>query len=248
MYDICHTNRKELQGEIMEKKTNPFLKNKFINTFGINKIFGTESVKEFQLFFFKKGDYICKEGENLDYLFFFVQGKAKVFSTLKNGKNILSCFYSPFKVIGELEILNNETAISNICVIEDSYCIGVSSQIIKDCFMKNSVFMQFIWQALSEKLKKSAKNNTISLGYPLENKLASYIIASCSKKTIDNESFYIFQENLTEVSELLGASYRHLLRCLKKFVEDEYLEKDKDYYKIISHEKLSTLSQDLYRA
>lgn len=43
--------------------------------------------------FFKKNEFICRENEEIDYLFFFVEGKVKVFNILSNGKFVLLCFY-----------------------------------------------------------------------------------------------------------------------------------------------------------
>ena len=54
--------------------------------------------------------------------------------------------------------------------------------------------------------------------YPLENRLASYILETYTNEDSNNA------ENLTQISELLGASYRHLLRVLNKF-ESEGIKK-----------------------
>ncbi|OYO76234.1 hypothetical protein CG709_15530, partial [Lachnotalea glycerini] len=51
----------------------------------------------------------------------------------------------------------------------------------------------------------------------------------------------IFSENLTALSELLGTSYRHLLRTLRNFCDNGYLLKEKGYYKIIAPNQLRAL-------
>jgi hypothetical protein len=53
----------------------------------------------------KKNEFICRENEEIDYLYFFVEGKAKAFNTLSNGKkhsntdfpllNVLNAFAFP---------------------------------------------------------------------------------------------------------------------------------------------------------
>ena len=56
---------------------------------------------------FKKGEYICNENEKMEYLFFLVEGKGKVYVILKNGKSLLLSFCYPLTVIGDIEIVNN---------------------------------------------------------------------------------------------------------------------------------------------
>ena len=48
-----------------------------------------------ELIFFKKNEFICRENEEIDYLFFFVEGKAKAFNTLSNG----NLYYYAFMIV-----------------------------------------------------------------------------------------------------------------------------------------------------
>ena len=69
-------------------------------------------------------------------------------------------------------------------------------------------------------------------------KIAAYIAGTCENNTFD--------VNLSKLSELLGISYRHLLRRLKFFCEKEYLRKTKDAYEIINLKFLKELARDYY--
>lgn len=68
--------------------------------------------------------------------------------------------------------------------------------------------------------------------------MASYILSNKEKNT--------FKENLTETAELLGASYRHLLRTLNSLCSKSIIKKTKNYYEIIDEEVLRGLAEDLY--
>lgn len=125
----------------------------------------------------------------------------------------------------------------NIKVLEDSYCFILPISIAKE-LMKDSKFLFSISKSLGEKLYKISQNSSINVTYPLENRLASYILAT------NNEEL---KENLIEISELLGSSYRHLLRTLKVLGDKGVIKKSKEGYKVIDLIKLEKLAGDLYK-
>ena len=79
--------------------------------------------------------------------------------------------------------------------------------------------------------------------YPLENRVASYIISIGTDK---NSEIIKFDETLTVISELLGTSYRHLLRTLNRLCNKNILKKEEDYYIIIDYKNLEELAADIY--
>ncbi|MFL0247495.1 cyclic nucleotide-binding domain-containing protein [Candidatus Clostridium stratigraminis] len=228
----------------MRKIANIKKLNYYVLKYNIDSIFSTDMKPYMELFFFNKNEYICKVDEKLNYLLFFVKGKAKVYAPLSNGKSLLLCFYKPFMVIGDVEFLRTETANSNVQVIEDTYCVGISFDNIMKFAFNDSKFLRFACVCLSEKLIRLSKNSSINLLYPLENRLASFILATCTESKEKNK--VIFQGNLTEVSELLGTSYRHLLRTLNILCSEDAIKKNEDYYEIENVNILKKLAGELY--
>ena len=116
----------------MEKVYNDKLKELYINKFKLNDIFTDEMSGYMELVLFRKGEYICNENEKMEYLFFLVEGKGKVYVILKNGKSLLLSFCYPLTVIGDIEIVNNCDTSSNIQALEDSYCIALPLNIVRE--------------------------------------------------------------------------------------------------------------------
>lgn len=218
----------------------------YIIKYGIDEIFTSSMKSIMKLFLFKKNEYICREGEEINYLFFFVEGKAKVYTTLSNGKSLLLSFFKEFKILGDLEIINAKLASSNVQVIEDTYCIGISLENVREYLLNDAKFLRFICNSLGEKLYRCSKNSSINLLYPLENRLASYMIATCERVDDSGLTIVKFNENLTEISELLGTSYRHLLRTLNVLSLKGTIKKKNNYYEVIDEENLRKLAADLY--
>lgn len=223
------------------------LASQYIEKHNINELFSKDISPYMELFLFNKGDHICKEGENLSYLFFLVEGKAKVYSSLSNGKTLLLCFYNSGKIIGDVEFMKLEPANSNIQVIEDSYCIAISLQKVREYLLDDAKFLRFMCESLSQKLNRLSKNSSINLLYPLENRLASYILATGTNANINEINVLIFNENLTEIAKLLGTSYRHLLRTLNILCKNGILKKRNSCFEVIDRNMLINLAADLYR-
>ena len=222
-------------------------KDKYILKYRINDIFTKDMNPFIELFFFKKNEHICREDEKLNFLFFLVKGKAKVYTTLSNGKSLLLCFYDDFKLLGDVEIINLENASSNVQVIEDTYCLAISLTSVSLYLLNDAKFLRFICSSLGGKLNRCSKNSSINLLYPLENRLASYILATGERVDNNEERIIKFNENLTEIAELLGTSYRHLLRTLNSLSCKGAIMKKSNYFQVLDEKILKKLAADLYK-
>ncbi|WP_251859639.1 cyclic nucleotide-binding domain-containing protein [Clostridium sp. Marseille-Q2269] len=231
----------------MKKINDLYERDQYILKYEIEDIFDKDMKPFMELLFFKKNEHICREDEEINYLFFFVKGKAKAYETLSNGKSLLLCFYDDFRVVGDVEVINFKNASSNVQVIEDSYCIAISFNNVRKYLLDDCKFLRFICNSLGAKLNRCSKNSSINLLYPLENRLASYILATGEYVNYNGEIIVRFNGNLTEIAELLGTSYRHLLRTLNILIGRGIIEKENKYFKVLDKPNLKSLSVDLYK-
>lgn len=231
----------------MNKVNDYRIKMEYINQYRLNEIFSEDMTAYMELMVFEKNEYLCKENEKVEYLYFFVKGKAKVYLSLKNGKSLLICFYYPLMVLGDLELVNFEEATTNIQVIEESHCIVLPFNKVREKLLEDVKFLRYTCESIANKLRRSSNNNSINLLYPLENRLASYILVTEEHVNNSDEKALRFDGNLTEIAELLGTSYRHLLRTLNGLIKRGAIKKVKNYYEIIDENILEALSADLYK-
>ena len=70
--------------------------------------------------------------------------------------------------------------------------------------------MRYLARTLSNRLYHANHNTAISINYPVENRLASYLISSAQQ--------LIIKDNFVQVAEMIGCSYRQLQRVLNDFV------------------------------
>ncbi|MEG2718091.1 MAG: helix-turn-helix domain-containing protein, partial [Clostridia bacterium] len=74
---------------------------------------------------------------------------------------------------------------------------------------------------------------------PLQARLCSYIRIVCANG--------FFHEKLTELAELLGTSYRHLLRTLDALCAQGVLSREENGFRVMDEEALQRLGGDAYR-
>lgn len=189
-----------------------------------------------ELHTFKKGTYICREFEPIYYLYFLVEGKAKVYKTMKNGNVTLVHFCKSIQTIGELEMLKAQNTTQAVKTIFDSICIGLPLNKCREQILNDAFFLRNLCTMLSEKVVKNTINFTTKESFPLENRLADYILIT--------EENSVFKENLTEASEYLGSSYRHLLRTLANLCSKKILKKEHHGYIILNYSYLKEMSCD----
>ena len=99
---------------------------------------------------------------------------------------------------------------------------------------------------LAKKLDYLCINSSTNLLYPLEKRLASYInTVAIFMESPDGDEYLWFNENLTYLAELLGTSYRHLLRTLNDLCTQGVIHKEKEGYRVVDKVHLSKIG-DLY--
>lgn len=206
------------------------------------KRFGYTALEKYDplIHVYEPGEFVCQESKTVTHLLLVLQGNAKVLNSLENGKQLLCCFYEPGSFMGDIELLMEEfDAVSSVQAITTFICLAIPITQNKKTIYEDLKFMQQISKGVAGKFKRTTKNFTHIILYPLEVRLCSYI-DTCVKDDL-------FSEKLTEVSEVLGTSYRHLLRSLNSLIEDGILQKEKQGYRIINRKELSARSKDYYR-
>ncbi|WP_353654916.1 cyclic nucleotide-binding domain-containing protein [Clostridium sp. CCUG 7971] len=232
----------------MKKIEDLFVIESYYNELNMSKFFDKDMKENIKLFKFERNEYLCREGEDMPYFIFLVEGKAKLFKTLPNGRTLLLSFYTPLKVIGDIEIVKNQAASGSIQALSDCYALVVPMEKAREELITDSKFLKFTCESLAEKLFVISMNSSINLLYPLENRLASYINELSVPMRHSNSKEYInFDENLINIAELLGSSYRHLLRTFNGLCKKGVLEKDDIGYRVINKELLTQLAGDLYK-
>lgn len=216
--------------------------NSYIKKFKLENILQDDFLSLCSLHTFEKGEYICEIDQVANYFYFFVEGKAKIYTLLQNGKKLLLRFYSPFNVLGDIEVINEQPYKVFAEALNPCVCIALPMKIARAQGLKNPDFLNFLCNHLVEKLDTITHKSSVNLLNPLEVRLASYIYQSYNKQS----HIFEMQSNFSDLAELLGTSYRHLNRTFITLITKGIIEKDGKSIKVADEEALKNLSRDLY--
>ena len=215
----------------------------YVRRYGLGRILSPELVRALELKRYDKGERLISADERVDGLYFLVGGRAKVYSQMENGSSLLVRFYSPFDILGDVELFSFERFILNVEALEEVVCLRLDAQTIKRGAAGNCALLQELCCRLGRKLGEFNASAAINLRYPVANRLASYLLAvECEK-----ECRYLGTDDLGELADLLGTSYRQLSRVLRDFKDEGMLEERRGALRILDRGKLTALARDPYR-
>ncbi|WP_107839760.1 transcriptional regulator YeiL [Metasolibacillus meyeri] len=197
----------------------------YLEHFPIQHLFSFDIMNLVEVHYFERGEWIIKEGNFPQYLYFLAEGKAKIYMTQENGKVALISFAQPNAFIGELELLDEDYYSKGVQTMTTTICLALPIAKCKNELLADVVFLRYLCTFLGNKTSLMTAKFSKSLAYPLENRLAEFIILSAHND--------IYKEKHTEVCDYLGVSYRHLLHVLSQFCEQGLLEKRGRSYVII---------------
>ncbi|MDL2317766.1 cyclic nucleotide-binding domain-containing protein [Eubacteriales bacterium OttesenSCG-928-A19] len=199
---------------------------------------GDLPMESMYLFQYEKGEYLCRAGETIPNLLLITEGKVRVSITGFNGKSLLYCINVNRGILGSIELLSGAPATASGLALTPVTCIAVPIAENIDRLRGSLAFMNCLCRELSTVFESSSRNSALNILYPLETRLCSYIAI-----TQENGRF---EERLVDVHELLGSSYRHLLRTLDALCVKGVLDRGKRGYVVADQERLEQIAQGYY--
>ena len=164
------------------------------------------------------GRDIVRQGEALKSLYVFLKGRAKVVRLMENGRTMLHDFYTGVSLLGDLELCRGDlAALSSVRAVTDAWLIGFELTGQREAMLRDPRLLRLMCGELASKLEQASASAAKNLLYPLSERLIDYMRMA--------QPGDVFSESLTGTSELLGVSYRHLLRTLKAFEEQGLIER-----------------------
>ncbi|WP_099159076.1 transcriptional regulator YeiL [Virgibacillus ndiopensis] len=190
----------------------------------IAHLFSFPAEKYVEVHEYQRDDWIIQEGMRPAFLFYVIEGKAKIYITHQNGKVSLINFINENEYIGEMELLHDVYYTKGIQALTKTVCIAFPIHYYRTQLLEDTKFLIELTKFLSVKATLMAAKYSQSLAFPLENRLADFIL-----QTADNG---VYKEKHVVVCDYLGVSYRHLLHVLTQFCDKGYLQKEGRSYRI----------------
>lgn len=214
---------------------------------GLVDIFGRHITDSMELRCYGDGEAVCSVGDRLEYLFVLVKGNLKIHTLLPNGKSMLVRFVRPMSIIGDVELLKQNPVRNQVESAGDSLVLLASRKRLLKEMETNAVMLRFLYGELSHKMYMLGQTSALNLLYPVENRFASYLLSLFADQEGGRFTEEIRTSTLTDTAELLGTSYRHLNRIVRRFIEEGMIERTNGRLRILDKGKLGELaSESLY--
>nr|WP_232337081.1 Crp/Fnr family transcriptional regulator [Lysinibacillus timonensis] len=204
--------------------------------------FPNDVLEQLQYRIYQTNEYILKTGDEIDGLYFLIEGKYYVSSIEITGKELLLRYSKKPAILGDIEIFEQCTIQSNCIAAEVCEFIFVPL-VIYNHYLKNNVgFTQLLLKELAYKLKTCTISSRVNALSPVSVRLAAYYCTIASTKS---NSEYIISNKLDEVASLIGTTKRHLNRILKGWNEEGTIHRDGDNIQILNWGQMEIYSNDV---
>lgn len=207
----------------------------YYNHFPLVDYFGFDIKPFTKIIQFENDELILREGEEPNYLFYLIDGRAKLFLTHDNGRISLVNFLSAPCFIGEMELLDAQRFANGVKAITKCTCFAIQIKLCKEQILQDLKFLRHICVFLGKKAIINTDNYSRNQSYPLDVRLAVFIL------TVSNNGYY--RERHTEIAEYLGVTYRHLLYVLAGFVKKGIVKKTPQGYHIENIKMLREIAE-----
>ncbi len=214
----------------------------YMSQYKLDTIFPESIEKHIKMYAFQSRETLFSTGEELDEMYFLVEGKIKIFTLTPEGKSLINRFKRPLALIGDVEYVQRTSVTNSVESVTDGVMLSIPFSELAKLEKGHPAFIRFLLETVAHKFYTESYTASIHMLYPVEVRLASYLlsISSVAEGTMFHQEMRT--SNLRELAEWIGTSYRHLNRVLKKMVADDIIERSNGLITIKDLDKLSTLA------
>jgi CRP-like cAMP-binding protein len=213
----------------------------YIQTYQIESIFPEPLLPHLSLYSFEQGELICSQGESSQYLYVLVKGKIKIYTSSPDDKTLILSFKKPLEVIGDIEYVRDIDIINTVEAVTSVFMIGVHHQWLKKYGSDHAPLLKFLLNIITKKLELNNKSMNLTIMYPVEVRLASYLL-SVSLDEFDSLFKNRIRISIKDAANLIGTSYRHLNRVITQLAGEGLIERNKGYILVKDREGLRGLA------
>ncbi|WP_312831899.1 transcriptional regulator YeiL [Sedimentibacter saalensis] len=208
----------------------------YYNHFPLSDYFGFDIRPYITVVQFEPEELILQEGEEPEFLYYLIDGRAKLYLSHDNGRISLINFLSAPCFIGEMELIQAQMTSNGVKAITACTCFAIRIMSCKEKLLNDTTFLRYLCVFLGKKALGNTYNYSRNQSYALDVRLAIFILLTATNG--------YYRERHTEVAEFLGVTYRHLLYVLADFVKSGVLEKTPQGYHIVDAKKLKRIADE----
>lgn len=200
------------------------------------------------LYRFENGERICSQGEPAANLYVLVKGKIKIYTTSPEGKTLILSFKTPLELIGDIEYVRKMDFLNTVEAVSSVMMIGIHHRWLSKYGSNDAPFLKFLLEIITQKFAIKSNSMSFNLMYPVEVRLASYLLSVCFDESDNQVVGQLPATSLSDAANLIGTSYRHLNRVIQQLCAAGLIERINGSVTVKDKKKLSELANhNLYK-
>ena len=204
----------------MQMMNNPELKNQYVRS--LDSRFSEELVCD--LIECEPGEAILRQGEDLDYLYFLMRGKVKIYSTSMEGKGLIVAFNRPIQLFGDIEFLQQSAIIHTVEALGTVHLLRFTIAEAKRLQVETA-FNAYLLDVISRKFYTKSQVLSFHLLNEASTRFASYLLSISHNENGQFVEPFVKRKDLAAIAEFIGITTRHQNRIILKFAQEHILER-----------------------
>lgn len=196
------------------------------------------------LAYYKKNEFIFKEGERPTGLLFLVDGKVIIYKEGVGGREQIIRMTKPLGLIGYRALLAEELHIGSAITLEDSTVCSVSREYFLNKLLKNPNFSYKLIQKLARELGFSNIRTVTLTQKHIRGRLAESLLLLKEKYGWENDGatlkVYLSREDIANLSNMTTSN---AIRTLSTFSGEKVIAIDGRKIRILDIHRLDKISQ-----
>lgn len=213
----------------------------YLSHYGLADLFPERVQQAMQMESLAGGERLLSQGDDSGTLYLLVKGKLKISMLSPEGKRLILAFKSPFDLVGDIEYIQQCPLINTVEAVTTTQVIRIPYEVLQKEMADDPVWLQFLLETVTRKFKIKSHTMNFNLLYPVDVRLASYLLSMTpTEPKVDSTS-------LIDMADLIGTSYRHLNRVLQQFEQAGWITKKRGKITILDRSSLlAQAGQNIY--
>lgn len=205
----------------------------YLDRFQLTEVFAGGLRDHLQPVAFQAGDWLCRQGDAADRMYLLLEGKLKITHMSATGKRLVLSFKHPFDLVGDIEYVRRTPLMNTVEAVTPVKAVSISYAALEQKGADNPALLRFLLETITMKFELKSHSMSFNLLYPVEVRLASYLLS------MTPETPTLPVSDLVDAADLIGTSYRHLNRVLRQFSQDGLIERTNRMITIIDRAGLT---------
>ncbi|MBE0627390.1 MAG: cyclic nucleotide-binding domain-containing protein [Burkholderiales bacterium] len=169
-----------------------------------------------------RGSQILRAGDPTDSLYILISGRAKVFMSDLDGKEVILAILGPNEFVGEMGLIDNSTRSASVMALESCEVVCISKSDFKRCLAENFDMAMTVMRGLVKRLRDADKQVGSLALMDVFGRVARLLLETA--EIVDGEKVVTRKLSKQDIARMIGASREMVSRVMKHLQEAGYIE------------------------